>query len=498
MSVASLPTAIIASTAWNTWRGELARSLHWSKRSVSRALWVCGAVATLASLGLCWLVLYAFTGFSPQAGSDLRPYVRLGLSGVLLAAVIVHSLNGAIAPSSDVLRATLRRLPVSASSVSLGLLQPLLVVGNFVALCLAAPSIAMIGYVVAPSGSWALGVAMGIGLLLVAGMGVIGCIRVLCWILTAALRLPRMYGTAISSLFTLIVGLLIAVPGLGLLAPSGAGVYVPGSLLSELLFNPAAGGGTYWVILGIWVATACGLFLLGIRLRDIGDGQPATRLLMGVVLPRGSFLAHVAGSLLVVVRMPQYIVVSLLPLLGILSTWAAMHSNLPGLQLYASVLVPTFIAVPWAIGMYAFGSLRWLHAMTGLSPVKRGRNALAMYVATYLAGLPIAMIVILAGLLTGQVGLPQVAEGLAAGLALSVTTTFMGSVVPFAPQQALSATVTSVAALGAYAVATLLIGWLASEVGMTSTAVASLAVAGMAAVGGIAWSRGVTDGALDG
>lgn len=496
MSAASTATAVIASTAWNTWRGDLARSLHWSTWSVRLAIWVSGAVAALASIGLCWLVLYVFGDLRPQAGTDLRPYVCLGLSGVLLAAVIVNSLNAAISPSTDVLRGVLRRLPVSTSSISLGLMQPVLAVGNFIAICLAAPSITMVGYVVASTGLSTAAVGMGVGLLVISGLGVIGSIRVLCWLMTAVLRLPRMYGTAIASLLTLIVGVLLAVPGLGLIPPSGVGVYVPGSLLSELLFDPAAGGFISWALLGVWAVAACALFVLGLRLREIGDGQPATRLLVGVGLPRGQFAAYIVGSLLVVVRLPQYIVLSLLALLGILSTWGAMRSDLPGLQLYAAALVPTFIAVPWAIGMYAFGSLRWFHSRTRLTPARCGGNALATYIATLLAGLPMALVVILTGALTGQIGFPQIAEGLAAGLALSITTTFMGSLVPFTAQQPLSATVTSVAALGVYAVATLLIGWLANELGITSTAIASLAVAGFAAVGGLFWSREVNEGAI--
>lgn len=496
MSPAGSATTVIASTAWNTWCGDLARSLHWSKRSVRLAMWASGAAAAVASAGLCWLVLYAFGDLRPQTGSDLQPYVRLGLSGVLLSAVIVNALNAAIAPSTDVLRSLLRRLPVPTSSVSLGLMQPVFVVGNFIALCLAAPSITMIGYVVASTGLSAVAVCIGVGMLVISGLGVIGSIRVLCWLFTAVLHLPRMYGTAISSLLTLIVGVLLAVPGLSLIQPSGIGVFVPGSLLSEVLFHPTAGGVITWALLGAWTAVTCALFVLGVRLPEIGDGQPATRLLVGVGLPGGQFAAHVVGSLLVMVRLPQYIVLSLLAFLGILSTWGAMHSDLPGLQLAAATLAPTFIAVPWAVGMYAFGSLRWLHSMTRVTPARYGRNAVATYIATLLAGLPVSLVVILIGLLSSQIGMPQITEGLAAGLALSITTTFMGSLVPFTAQQPLSATVTSVAALGVYAVATLLLGWLADGLGMTSTAFASVAVAGLAAIGGLLWSAGVNDAAV--
>jgi hypothetical protein len=450
----------------------------------------------LLSAGLYALVLVAFVGLSPQPGSDLRPYVRLGLSGVLLSSVMVHSLSAAMAPSTDVLRGVLARLPVSNAAVTSALMQPLVVVGVFIAACLAAPSITMIVNVLPSLGLSVAAVGLGGGMLIAVGLGVIGGIRLLCWLMTSMLGLPRMYGNAVSALITLGVGVVLAVPGLSLMPPTGAAGYAPGVLIAEFLIDPLALGVSQWVLLAAWPAVALGLFILSLRLPERGNGQPATRLLAGVVLPRRPLVAYIVSSVMVIVRLPQYIVISLLAVLGAATVAVAAHSGLPGLQLYASVLAVTLIAVPWSIGTYVAGSMRWLYVTTRLTPIEPRWSMIATYAATWIAGLPVAVMVAVIGAVSGQVGLPQVVDAMVAGLALAVTTTFLGSVVPFAPQQPLSATVTSVAALGGYAVATLVIGWTLSELAVESTAVTSLGVAAVAAAGALLWGRRRVDGAL--
>lgn len=471
------PSAIVAGATLTVWRRGLARTLSLPDRAIIGLAVGFALLTTALSATLYWIISQFFSGIDPaQFHGDARALLRLVLSGVAFGSLVFLLVLATSTPERTVLDNVLRLLPVRRSSRILGSSVPLLVLGFSMSFLLGLSSLAIIFRLSSEAVAPILALAAYVWLMLWSAV----TWPVLFFLVRSAVhrlvRLPSNYSLAVATAACIAAGVVLV--GIDLVPVERIGhqewwqFLSPTRGITELVGAPGgASAWIGWISVGLWSCVAAMLGVLYVNTPSVSGDASSTRFLVGSDFPAARFAARVWLEILVIVRLPQFLVASLVVIIGTVA-----FPILLGVARFTAVmdqLASIVVILPAAIGIYSFGASAPAHwiakALTG------GRRR--WLVPKLTASLVVPMILVLPYLsLMFAAGLPaeRIADVASLGFAMFVSASLVGIVVPCVPGQALSATITSAATAVLWALLVIGSRWLASSIGQTDPVIGTL------------------------
>jgi hypothetical protein len=476
----------IARASWVIWRRHTARALGATTRAVNAGL----AVALLLCLTLAALVsAFVVSGLGLAGelppGSDLAVFTRITAAGALIGGVLPQLLLAATRPRTSALGDLVAVLPVGATARALGERMPTVALGAAFSLVLSAPLGTFLVLLLRHEPGHAVGaVAAHVLLIVVAAMAAPAAFELL-YALACRARVPHAYATGAATVLLVAVLAAVAWPaliprppslgGLAVLSPLEATAQLAAARAPALVLASAA------VLLG-WAAGAATLAVVVARHPLRTPPAEYTRLLTGAPLPRGPRTAGVAVHGLALVRLPQYLLLGVAPVL--LAT-ALVTPVARAAGAFTEPLTGVPLVAPYAIAMFAFGlshGTSWWVRGTGRAPR-------AIAVERVLAGAMVATpsVLVSATLLvaTHTVALDTAVLRVAVGLVLCLAASLAGILTPWTQLSPLSTTITSAVTFLLFALAVVPLQ-LATETWMPEATAAAIAISGAVLLG--AWA----------
>ncbi|MCS0500200.1 hypothetical protein [Protaetiibacter mangrovi] len=450
------PARAIAGASWIGWRRHTAGSLGTSTRGVDLGV----AVAVVLCAGLAALVSVVVVGAlagAPTLGpdADLRPLTRVTAAGALLGGAIPQLLLAATRPRGSALGDLVAVLPVGPAARGVGERLPALLLGTAFAVVLASPLGVFLALLLRDRpGRAVAAIAVHLVLLLLTALAIPALFELLYG---AACRVQLPHAYAVGAAAVLLLGATVALALPALLPdprpPSGVGALSPMEAAAVLSAgdDPAA----LLVAAAVLLVTAAVVgALVALVLRHPPRAVPTevTRVLVGLPLPRGARAGAIAVHALQLVRLPQFL------LLGIAPVLLALALVTPGAHDAAIITEPLTgipLVAPFSIAMFAFGLTHgssWWVRSTG----RDGRTIAGEgLVAGLLAAAPTSLLsaAILAG--SGTIALDTAAGRLGLGVVLGLAAATGGVLAPWSAASPLATTITSAVALLLFAVAVL-------------------------------------------
>lgn len=475
-------SVIVAGATMTVWRRGLARTLSLPDRAIVALVIGFAVLTTVLSATLYWIISQFFSGIDPaQFHGDARALLRLVFSGVAFGSLVFLLVLATSTPERTVLDNVLRLLPVRRSARILGSSVPLLALGFSMSFLLGVSSLAIVFRLASRDVAPILALAAYVWLMLWSAVSW----PVLFFLVRSAahrlVRLPSNYSLAVATVVCIAAGIVLV--GIDLVPVERIGneewwqLLSPTRGLTELLVG--SGGlstAIGWTSVGLWSCVAGALGWLYIHTASVSGDASSTRIFVGSDFPAGRFAARVWLEILVIVRLPQFLVASLVVIIGTLA-----FPILLGVARFAAVvdqLAAIVVILPAAIGIYSFGATapaHWLaHLLTG--------NRRRWLVPKLSASLVVPVVLVLPYLsLMFAAGLPvdRIADVVSLGFAMFVSAALAGIVVPCVPGQALSATITSAATAVLWAILVVGSRWIASSIGPMDPVVGTLVGAGV-------------------
>ena len=364
---------------------------------------------------------------------------RTSFAGAALTAGAVGVVLCLSVPPRTSLQNLLDLLPVSRTSVGLGQMAPMIVVGFAFSIALSSTASVIIIRTSPSVGGSLTGIALYVLLILTVLMLSIAIFTLVQSASTRWLRTPSQYSSTLAG--SLSLSLVIAATTPDILATSAVTEPVAGGweLLPSRIFAWAAAGGVPWAPSAVTaVAAATGALVWLSAKHQVSTERPVQpRLLKGLrPLRRTPWFGMIWAESLIAVRTPQFVITAVAA-----PTAVAGVSTLALLPMAAPLISPlglSLVVFPLMLGIYNVGRTARTAWIEHLHAVPVPQRATAKLVAVVLTSGPVSLVAFLLLATLGHADVSNVPDTAARCVLAAALSLLVGTIVPYSDQQPLS------------------------------------------------------------